>query len=323
VSHRILRITQEAVAGVYNGAGTAIYIRMDRPNMFKPLGSPNLWRIVDGTGQNVPALTGSATFKVAGSLSVRLCASQAQFLVGWAGQRVNSGQTSPWPTDQLVNDLASCTIDFGWTRSDLTMKRQRYLGCKVLKGVLRSQVSETDPFVYLDLDLVGMLLQGNAYDGSTDPSSGAFPEPAYNQLPTDYYVHQHLSGGVTLGGAVNNLVEKMSLTFSNKLKAYFDTSRFANRVRCNGRTTTLQARPLLQATPDNRATWEAVSNLGQCALEWNNGTHTMTATLNGQNYIDSAMEDLVLDDDNYHDLNITTHLDTAATPVGDCALAFS
>jgi hypothetical protein len=312
------------VSGVYNGAGTAIYLRMDRPNVFRPMGSPNLWRIVDGTGLNVPALTGSATFKVAGSLSVRLCASQAPFLMGWAGTRVNSTRTSPWSTDQLPNDLASCTLDFGWSKADLSMKRQRSLGVKVAKATLRSQASETDPFVYLDLDLIGMVLQGNAIDGSQDPTADAFPEPTQSQLASDYFYHNHSRQGLFIGGETpRSQYERTALTITNKVKAYFDEDHFANRVRCNGRVVQLMSRNLLNPTPDDRATFEAVNNLGACALTYDNGTNSMTVNLNGQNYIDSVGEDLVLDDDNYYDLNFTAHLDPNATPVSDMSLSFA
>ena len=100
--------------------------------------------------------------------------------VGLAGSPI-AGGTAPWTTTEPVGDLASVAIYHGIARSDGTVKRRVYLGCKVDSWDL--EVSESGTIATLSLDITGSTPQGNQFDSSSDPTSGAFPAPTDAQLP--------------------------------------------------------------------------------------------------------------------------------------------
>jgi hypothetical protein len=307
---RFIRITQEAAFGTFNGAGTAINVRLSSPNAFLPMTDPEFWEVMDGSGLGVPVLQGSQTTALAATLTTELCYSQAQFLLGWAVQRINAGQTTPWVTSELPNDLASCSIDLAWSQFDTaTLKRKRFLGNKVAS--LRMSGSRDSPKVMATMAIVGSTPQGNSFDSSSDPTSGAFPEPALTAYPTDVCLFQHMRGNVSVGGSSRTNFESWELTVQNSMNAYFDESRFANAIRLGGRRITASSRFRVKSAVDDRTTYENAT-VQAAQLAWTNGTHTITMNLNSQNLIRPFKEDLPLDREVYANIGLQNLLDQSA-----------
>ena len=292
---RYLKLTQESALNT--PAATSIYLRLPDPGAFRVMSTPEYWRIMSGTGFAVPALTGTQTMAVAATLTTPLFQEQAQFILGWALTRINTGQTSPWTTTELAGDLASCTAEFAWTNFDGTFRKKTWGGCKVAR--LRLTGSKGSPVMMLSLDLIG-----------STPSSSTVSEPAETSFPVNPYLFQHLRGGFTVGSSRSNF-ESISVEVVNALTPYFDESQYANAVRLGGRSTTVQARMRLKASPDDRALWEA-GTAQSLTMVWTGYTHTVTLTANAQNFINSVAEDFPIDREVYYDLNIQNYLDATA-----------
>lgn len=306
---RFLTITQEAAFGTYHSVSpVAINIRLDTPDSFKVMTVPEFWTIMSGSGFAVPALFGTQTTGLAATLRTPLDYAQASFLLGWALTRINAGQTTPWTTTEIAGDLASCTCDYGWSYVDGTFRTKRFLGTKV--ATLRLTGSRSSPVVYLELGLVASTPQGNTYDSSVDPTLSV---PADSTFPTTPVLFEHLRGGLTINNVARSNFQSIGLSVQNRLKAYFDESRFANLIRLNGRSTTLTGNSRLKATPDDRTSYESAATLASAnTAVFTNGTHTITFTLNAQNYFSSINEHFPLDEEIYYDWSVQNLLDTAA-----------
>ena len=309
---RFLRITQEAAFATFPGSPTSIYVRLDQPDAFHVMTKPEFWSIMSGSGFAVPALFGSQTTALGATLQIPLDYAQAAFLLGWCGQIINSGQTSPWTTTEITGDLASCTVEYGWSNYDGTIRRKRFLGCKVATFGLSS--SRDAPVTRLNMAIIGSVPQGNSYDSSSDPSSGAFPAPADSTFPTSPVLFQHLKSGLTINNTAHTNFQSLAFNVTNRIRPYFDESRFANLIRFNGRTTTLSGNSRLKASPDDRTSYESASTLASAnTVEYNNGSHTITFTLNAQNYFSNIDESFPLDEEIYYGWTIQNMLDTSAT----------
>jgi len=310
---RFIRISQEAAFGVFpTSSPVQIYVRLDTPDSFKVMHDPQFWEIMSGSGFAVPALFGSQVSALGMTLKVPLDYSQAAFLLGWCGLPINSAQTSPWTTAEIAGDLASCSIEEGWSNVDGTIRRKRNLGCKVVQWGLSS--SKDAPVTYLNMSIIGSTPQGNAYDSSTDPTAIQFPAPADSAFPTSPVLFQHLKSGLTVNNVARSNFQSLNFSVTNRIKPYWDESRFANLIRFNGRTTTVGGSSRLKATPDDRTSYESAATMGSAnTIEFNNGTHTITFTLNGQNYWGSIGEQFPLDEEIYFNWTLKNLLDTTAT----------
>jgi hypothetical protein len=316
---RFIRITQEATFGTYNGSGSSINVRLSGDNSFTPMTDPEWWEIMDGSGYGAPVAMGSQTSALTATLVTEVTYTQAQFLLGWGLQRVNSGQTSPWTTGELPNDLASCTVDFAWSYFDTAVpRRKRFLGVK--PGNIRLACSRESPKLMLSMQLIGSTPQGNSFDGSNDPTSTAFPQPALTAYPTDCVLFQHLKGQVSVGGTSRSNFESMEFNVASVLNPYFDESRFANSIRLGGRRITASSRFRNKSTVDDRTTYESAT-VQAASLEWTNGTHSITLGMNSQNYIRPYKEDLPLQREIYYNIGLASLLDQTAG--NDLALTFT
>lgn len=306
---RSLRITQENVFGVYETTTpVSLYVRLDQPDSFKVMTTPEFYTIMSGSGFAVPALYGSATTGLAAALQTPLHYSQASFLLGWALDRINSAQTAPWTTTEIAGDLASCTLDYIWTNVDGTERAKRFLGAKVVSCQLSG--SRQSPVMRLSLGLVASTPQGNSYDASVDPT---LTDPADTVFPTDPVLFQHLKGGLTLGNVARSNFQSLTFATQNRVKAYFDESRFANLIRFNGRNTTVAGNSRLKATPNDRTTYESAGALTSVnSVVWTNGAHTITLTLNNNNYFSSLNEHFPLDEEIYYGWTAQNLLDATA-----------
>jgi Phage tail tube protein len=307
---RQLTITQEAAFGVYHTSSpVAINIRLDTPDSFRVMTVPEFWSIMSGSGFAVPALFGTQTTGLAATLRTPLDYAQASFLLGWSLQRINAGQTSPWTTTEIAGDLASCTCDYLWSNVDGTTRTKRFLGAKVATFGLSA--SRQSPVVYLELGLVASTPQGNTYDSSSDPTLSIVADSTF---PTTPVLFQHARAGLTINNVAHTNFQSLSFSVQNRLKAYFDESRFANLIRMNGRTTTLSGSSRLKASPDDRTSYESAATLASAnTLVFTNGTHTITFTLNAQNYFSQINESFPLDEEIYYSWTMQNLLDTAAT----------
>ena len=95
--------------------------------------------------------------------------------------RSTRGQTAPWTTTEPAGDLASVAIYHAIARSDGSIKRRVYLGCKVDGWDV--EVSEDGTIATLSLDISGSTPQGNQFDSSADPTAVTFPAPTDAQMP--------------------------------------------------------------------------------------------------------------------------------------------
>lgn len=295
----------------------AIYIRLDGSNNFTMRPKPNIQKIPHGGGLAITALEVASTMGLAGNLQTILYASQAQFLVQWAMQRINTGQTSPWTTTEPVGDLASCSVYHGIQRSDGSVKRRVYLGCKVTS--LELSASEEQPVFRLNLGLSGSTPQGNAFDGSSDPTSTVFPDPAETSYPSDIYLFTHAGGNLTIGSSRTQFGQ-LQLRVQNKMDARFFENRFVQVMRFLGRDSTLATKLYYKPSPDDRSSYESLT-AQTASFELNNSVHTMTVDFHGQNRFDEVNDELPLD--KVYDQNATVMNLWDTTAGGDLAIAFT
>jgi hypothetical protein len=306
---RFLRITEESTFGTFNNGGAQIYVRLSGDNAFLPMTDPEFWTVMDGSGLGIPAVYGSATSSNTSTLTTEITFTQANFLLGWAIQRVNSAQTSPWTTAELPNDLASCTLDFAWSQFDTTaLKTKRYLGCKV--SSLGLSCSKESPKLMATFGVTGGTPQGNSFDSSSDPTLTA---PALTVYPTDVVTFEMLKGNVTIATAARTNYENFSLNVANVLVPYWDESRFPNAIRLGGRTVTASSKWRLKSTVLDRNTYEQA--VQQSAVyEFINAaaTHNITFNFNTNGYISSYKEDSPLQREVYYAWSYASYLDPVA-----------
>ncbi len=291
-------------------SATGFYIRLDGSNVFSMRPRPVMVAIPYGGGVAIDAFRVSDKIECKGRLSTKLYAGPVSaFLLEWAAQPINSAQTSPWTTTEPAGDLASVSIYHAIQRSDGTIKRRVYLGCKIDGFDL--DVSEDSTIATLSLDISGSTPQGNQFDSSTDPTAGTFPAPtdSPNQYPsagvTGPYVFAHASGGLTIGSARTQF-QSLKLSVKNQIARRFWANRFVNLMRFVGRSTTLQAVNFYVPSPDDRTDYEGLLGFQTSGtvpysstavtFELNNGTHTVTFSLNNNDVITTLEDQLPIND---------------------------
>ncbi len=243
---------------------------------------------------------------------------------------MNAGQTTPWVTDQLPNDLASCSFDFAYSYDDNSFNTRLYTGNKVGRAQFSCKNDPSDPFLHFDYDLMGMSCIPNPITGGSYPNGSAVPpaSPAFPAAPLTFQecvFHDYH----TSSNANNPFFDSFSISIQNMVKPYFDNGRTANRIHCRGRTVTLTAHPLLQVATDHRTLWEAVTAMGACSFLFTNptkpGGHTTFDTLKfdfrSTTFLDSVNEDMILDADAYTTISATAYLDSGSGD--DFAITFT
>jgi hypothetical protein len=301
--------SQSTTYGLANAQ--AYYLRLDGGNAFTMRPRPVQVSVPYGGGVAIEAFRVSDKAELKGQLNVKLCVGQAPFLLSWAGQRITGG-TAPWTTSEPNGDLASCSIYHAIVRSDGSVKRRVYLGCKVDSWAL--SVSEDSTVSTLSMQISGSTPQGNQFDSSTDPTAGTFPAPADNNFPIDPYVFLHLGGTsfVTYGGAVRTQFTEMNINSTNILARRFYANRYIQLLRFMGRKTTVSTKlqyPL--AAQDDRTNYEATAS-ETASIELGNGTHSVTFGLNGQNVLGPLEDDLALSDIYFQSSTSNNMLDSTA-----------
>ena len=299
-------------------SANAFYVRLDGANVFTMRPRPVMVAVPYGGGVAIDAFRVSDKIECKGRLVTKLYAGPlSAFLLQWGGQQINSGQTAPWTTTEPAGDLASVSIYHAVTRSDGSIKRRVYLGCKVDGWDI--DVSEDSTIATLSMDISGSTPQGNQFDSSTDPTAVTFPPPTDPQLPTNPYVFIHASGGLTVGTARTQF-QSLKLASKNVIARRFWANRFVNLMRFVGRSTTLEAVNFYAPTPDDRTSYEGLTT-ETTSFALNNGTHSITFNMNTASVISQFEDQLPLNDLYTQTMTITNQWDSTAG--SDLALAFT
>src|SRR5271157_2840619 len=301
-------------------SANAFYIRLDGANVFTMRPRPVMVAVPYGGGVAIDAFRVSDKIECKGRLVTKLYAGPlSQFLLSWAAQQINTGQTSPWTTTEPAGDLASVAIYHAIARSDGTIKRRVYLGTKVDGWDV--DVSEDGTIATLSMNMSASTPQGNQFDSSTDPTSITFPAPtdSPNQMPVNPYLFIHASSGLTVGTS-RSTFQSIKISSKNHLARRFWANRFVSLMRFVGRSTTLEAVNFYAASPDDRTAYEGLTT-ETTSFELNNGSHTMTWTLNTASVITTFEDQLPLNDLYTQTRTVTNQWDPTAG--SDLALTFT
>lgn len=302
---RHARITQEAAFATYNASGATAFPRLGSPGSFRLDPVVNRSNRMDGLGLGVQQASKVTTTVLRGRFATDVGYTNAPFLMGWAGTRINPGQTSPWTTSMLPNDLASCTIDFAHEIANTaTLRRKRNLGV-VVESSSWSCASADQPDLSAAFDVVGSRQDG------TDPSAVAFPVPACSVFPDDVYQLFDLAGNFSILGTGRTNFNNWSLAIQNRLSLRFNESRTATMIRCTGRTVAASCELLHKSTPDDWAAYEQGTQ-GACSFTFTQAGHTMAIDLKGKCYINGIDRDPTADGESYYSLAVVNQLDSAS-----------
>lgn len=268
-----------------------VYPRLSESDAFSVRDSPILVPVMRGGGINTKAYTIAGKQECSGALKMVMCYSTAAFLLGWATQPMNAGQTTPYTTTEPPNDLASMTFYHGITLSDGTIKRRAWLGCKC-EGFSLS-CSADSPLMIGTFQIRASTPQGNQFDSSTDPTSGTFPAPADTAFPVDAIIFQHLAAGLTVGSSRTQF-DAWGLDSKYSMDPKWFESRFVSVHRFWGRATTMTLTNYYKPSPTDRTSYEGVAAQSVIAA-FTNGTHTLTFALNAQNIFSKVDDQLGID----------------------------
>ena len=272
---------------------SSFYVRLDGSNAFTMRPRPVMVEVPYGGGVAITRFRVSDKLECKGRLQCKLYAGAlSKFLMQWAAQTINAGQTTPWTTTEPAGDLASVAVYHAIQRSDGTYKRRVYLGTKVDSWSV--EVSEDSTIATITLELSASTPQGNQFDSSTDPTAGTFAAPTDAQLPNNPYVFIHAASGLTIGSSRTSF-SSVRIGAKNVLARRYWANRFVQLMRYVGRSTTLEATQFYLATPDDRTSYEGLTSL-TTSLALSNGTNSITWTLNSTNPFTSLEDQLPLND---------------------------
>ena len=297
---------------------SSFYIRLDGGNAFTMRPRPIMVAVPYGGGLAINRFRVSDKLECKGRLQTKLYAgAPSKFLLQWGAQQINVAQTAPWTTTEPAGDLPSVACYHAIQRSDGTYKRRVYLGTKVDGWTV--EVSEDGTIATLSMDLSASTPQGNSFDSSVDPTAVAFPPPTDAQLPNNPYVFIHASSGLTIASSRTSF-QSVRITAKNVLARRYWANRFVQLMRYLGRDITLEATQFYLATPDDRATFEALTSVAT-SFTLSNGTNSMTFTLNANNPFTAMEDQLPLNDLYLQAGTISNQWDDAAG--SDLTLAFT
>jgi hypothetical protein len=252
-----------------------------------------------------------------GTLSTYLYPSQTPFWLGWALTRVDAGQTLPWVTTQIPNDLASISLYHGFLTADGVWKKRQWAGCKCLS--FRLDVSRGAPMMKFSAEISAKKPIGNAFDASSDPTT-TFPFPAEADYPVGPWLFGQSAGNFSLNAATRVSYESLSISVTNVHDPRFFEGHFLQACGAKGRKATLDAALRLKNTPDDRAAYEALTAMA-CSVAFTNGTNTLTLQFNANNRIGKLPRDLPLGKEFMQNLSLMNLWDPAAP--GDVGFTFA
>lgn len=307
--NRFLRVTPEAVFGTYASASTAKRVYpLDAANNIKQLISARPQWNIKQPKLNVPWLRGSEVYTVGGSWSDRHYWENIEPIT-WLN-RVNSGQTAPWTTDQRERDLASMSFEYGYDYFNRTIVRERYTGVKVNDWELSSTADPANPWLNFRYNLVGSKALPDPITGGSAPTNVEFPEPSFCGSTFTPLTFWQLV--FTFDGAALDFFDRVSIRGQHTVTTHFDSKRYYNRIHIHGRTVTLSARIRLDASNDPRVRWLAQSALGTTKLVFTKpgvDADTLELSIRGNSRVDQVEEEHTADADGYTTFTATAMLD--------------
>lgn len=317
-ARHFVELRQETSFGVPIAVGdrtlntNAIVPRLDGANQFTPLMKPVTQVIPGGGGYNSPACIYADTYAMSGNLQGMLYPVQTKFLMDWATTRINSARTTPWTTTDStgvmpVGDLASIS-GYRAVLEASTLKRRRASGLKAQSFAL--QMSRQSPAVAFSSSVVGIRDDTNAAGTVADPDATEFPEPAGTDYPCGPWLFSHLAGGLKIGSS-RTLFDMVNVTFTNTLQVLNWESRYPLMIGFYGRTITIEVGLYRKPTPDDLASFRALTAL-DVELTLANGTNTLTMDFGTKGRWTEMNEDLPLDNA-YRWTGTITILDDAGT----------
>ena len=290
----------------------AFYVRLDGGNAFTMRPRPVMVAVPYGGGLAIDAFRVSDKTECKGKLTTKVYAgAYSQFLVQWAAQLINAGQTIPWTTTEPPGDLASCWICHAIQRSDGTYVKRSYSGAKV--DGYTFQVDENGTIASLSLDI-------SASTPSAVGSPPATAAPTDAQMPSGPYVFTHASGGLVIASSRTQF-QSIQISGRNTLARRFWANQFIQLLRLTGRSHTLQALNYYLASPNDRTGYEALTVQTPATFTISNGTHSIAWNFETNSVFTSVEDQLPLNDLYLQTLTVQNQYDS--TNNADLALTFT
>lgn len=271
---------------------SSIFMRLIDSNSFSMIAKPVQEKIPYGGGLATTSQVISDHYECKGQLKTKLYGSQALFLLNWACQQINAGQTIPWTTTELPNDLASCSVYHGIMQNTGTYLRKVFGGCKV--SGMRIEVSRQSTSAMLTLDLQACSQTGFATN-SGNPTVTPFPIPTEVEMPLNPYTFAQTAGQLSIGGSTRTQYSDLAIAVQNTLDGQWFESQGLSILNFHGRSSTLDTTLYLKGTPDDRSAYELGSaNAASLTFENSVSGQNLTLQFNGQNVIVDLPYDLGL-----------------------------
>lgn len=292
------------------------YFRLDGSNAFSMQDQPMIGDIMYGGGRATPALSYSDQKECKGRIAGNVYGSGsgvfAKKLLDWAFTVVNSGRTTPWTTTDASNlmppgDLASVSIYHARQLNDGTYDLRRYGGVKVLGGSL--ECSRQAPLLRFSFDIQGIRDSLNAAGSVAYPDATEFPAPAETDYPSSPFLFSHTSGALKIA-SVRTQYDSVGIRFQNAMDPKWFESTYVQFIRFLGRTSSLSSTLHMKATPDDLASFKALT-AQDLELSWNNGTNTLKVDFNTANVIKTLGRNLPLSNVYTWDLMAQNYWDTS------------
>ena len=308
-------------AGVGVAGFVGFYARLDGGDALTMRPRPQIVAVPYGGGVAIDAFRVADKIDVTGTFRTKLYAGPwTQMLLQWASQPINAGGyvglagvNTGWAYGSgPPGNLPSVTIFHAVQKSDGTYKVRQYPGVRVRSW--QFALSESGTIADITLQLIGTSVSGNQWSlgnyvdptlqtaawpatpptfGSTSTASTVCP-PAPTNLPVTPYMFIHATP-LTFGIA-RTTFQSLSISSSNQIVPRFWNNRFCQMHQFVGRSTTITAQNWYSTTtPDDRLEFEGVISQTVTA-ELNNGSHTVTLTMNTNNIFTSLEDSLPLSD---------------------------
>jgi hypothetical protein len=322
-AREFLYIVQESALGTPVGSPvlntSSLNVRLIDGNSFSMYAKPIQERIPYGGGLAITSEVISDHYEVKGTLKTKLYPVQAPMLLGWALQRINGAQTSPWTTTELVGDLASCTVYHAVRKNDGTYNRKAFGGVKVASA--RIEVSRDSTTAMLSLDLVACTQTGLGTD-TGDPTTTPFPVPTETQYPLGPYTFHQTAGQLSIGGATRTQYRDLTIAIANKLDGQWFESSGLSILNMYGRDSTLETTLYYKGTPDDRSPFEANTSMA-ASVTFENGVtgQNLTVNYNSVNWITDLPWDLPLESAYTQKMSLINTFDQTAG--GDIGFSFA
>lgn len=284
----------------------AFYMRLSADNAFSMQANPVIGKIPYGGGVSTNACAYSDSVTCTGTLQGELYAgAYSKFLLDWAITQVTltgedlDERTLPWVTtdvDYLMppGDLCSVSIYHSYMLPDGTFKRKRYSGVKVVSGSITS--SRQDPIFKFNFNLVGIRDDMNAAGTVADPNATEFPEPDDGDLPAcNPWLFSHVSAGGLKIATTRTMYGSVNLAWTNQLAPNSWESKYVQLIRYCGRSSTLAVALRLKASPDDIASYKALTSMAS-ELKLDNGSVTLAIGMPSSRW-DTVVRDLKLGDE--------------------------